>query len=67
MKGKILNISYTGHWSITLDGKWYRFDTFEDVEIFLKRCIDNAKDESKRELLKEDVKCLYQSRPTPGR
>ena len=63
LKGKIISIEYRGllNWRLIIDGKMYQFSTFVALESYILRVLQFAKDEKKKQLLKEDMQKLWEN------
>lgn len=61
LKGKIISIEYRGvlNWRLIIDGHRKDFTTFGKMESYIFKVMQFAKDEQKRQLLKEDMQKLW--------
>ena len=63
LKGKIISVERRDqlglHWRLIIDGKHKRFVSFNAVESYLMYVLNNAKDENKKALLREDMEKLF--------
>lgn len=58
LKGKITQISYTGEWELTLDGRKKVFEKYSDLISYLGMVLQKGRDKDKLALLKSDFEYL---------
>jgi hypothetical protein len=56
LRGRIISINFTGEWKLTISGYKKTFTEYKDLQSYLIKCRDNAKDKFKKKMLEEDIK-----------